>query len=116
MSDNKEVKWTGASGATYTYYAWPLPADINAGQEGNYIFVRREGDYYHAVYIGEGDLGARTDLDQHHKGECIQDNGATEVHVHLNWDDDARKAEEEDLLAGNPEAYAPTGCNERVGG
>jgi hypothetical protein len=27
-----------------------------------------------------------------------------------------RLAEEQDLLAGYPQAYAPTGCNEKIGG
>jgi hypothetical protein len=39
--------------------------------------------------------------------------GADEFHCRLNDDEDACRAEAEDLLAGNSEAYAPTGCHEQ---
>jgi hypothetical protein len=111
MNLNATCTWTGASGQQYTYHVYQLPQSFNTGQAGNYIFTRDESGIAPAIYIGEGDLGERISAN-HHKWTCIQTKGATQVHVHLNADETARKQEEADLLAGNPEAYVPTGCNE----
>jgi len=62
------------------------------------------------------DLGDRTNINNHHQSRCLKSKGATHVHVHLNAREADRIAEEQDLLAGNPESYQPTGCNEKTGG
>jgi hypothetical protein len=67
------------------------------------------------IYIGEGRLADRC-CDSHHKAKAIAAKGATHVHAHLNQTLGPRLWEERDLLANFPQAYAPTGCNEKVGG
>ena len=37
--------------------------------------------------------------------------GATHYHEHMNYDKDARRGEESDIIAGNPECNWPVGCN-----
>jgi hypothetical protein len=66
------------------------------------------------MYIGEGDINDRANDKEH--CECARKKGATHVHVHLGPIEQDRLAEERDLLDGYPEAYKPTGCNEKKGG
>ena len=112
MADTQE--WSGASGKKYQYYMHNLEWVPSADQDGNYIFAKFAGGTYYAVYVGQGDLKSRRQaaLDD----GCVQSKGATQFHCHNNSNKDARLAEESDILGGNPEAYTPTGCNEKAGG
>ena len=108
--------WPGASGAEYTYHVHELPVSLKTGQDGNYIYAKKnpEGRWV-PVYIGEGDLGGRSGPG-HHKAYCIRQKGATHFHCHLKSDATARRGEEADLLRRFTNAYAPSGCNENPGG
>ena len=114
MTNEPEVIWTGASGRQYKYWVFPRHPDI-IKIDGNYIYAKIVGNRYQAVYIGQGDLSTRATSD-HHRTSCIDLNGATSVHLHSNPAESDRLAEERDLLANNPTAYAPTGCNVKRGG
>jgi hypothetical protein len=116
MADNPTCTWTGASGTNYTYYIWPRHPNLQQGQDGNYIYAKKnaEGKWV-PVYIGEGDLSVRC-TNNHHQIECIDSKGATHVHLHLNSREADRKAEEADLLGRYTNAYAPHGCNVKKGG
>ena len=115
MSDNPTCEWEGASGQWYTYWVHPRHDSIKPGQMGNYIYARREAERWVPVYIGEGDLSVRCSH-AHHQRNCIDTKDATHVHMHTNPKDATRNAEESDLLAAFPEAYAPNGCNVKLGG
>jgi hypothetical protein len=106
--------WIGASGKEYRYEVFPRHPNLNAVL-GNYIYAKQVGDRYQAVYIGEGDLSVRS-TNNHHQTRCIDSKGATTVHAHVNASETDRLAEERDLLANNPNSYAPTGCNVKLGG
>lgn len=116
MANNNSVTWKGASGKVYTYWIYSIPASFNPRQNGNYIYTKVVNNMWIAQYIGQGDLSERTNIDNHHQSRCLKSKGATHVHVHLNDSEADRTAEEKDLLAGRPEAYQPTGCNEKAGG
>ena len=116
MANNNSVIWKGASGKEYTYWIYQIPASFNSGQNGNYIYTKVVNNMWVAVYIGQGDIGDRTKIDNHHQSRCLKSKGVTHVHVHLNAREVDRIAEEQDLLAGNPEAYQPIGCNEKTSG
>jgi len=116
MSEPDKVEWTGASGTKYNYWVYALPANLNEGQDGNYIYAKVADGYWRPIYIGQGDLGKRTDIDQHHQSSCLKRKGATHMHCHKNSKEADRLAEENDLLANHPQAYQPTGCNEQQGG
>ena len=108
--------WKGASGTEYTYSIWKLPASLNPGQDGNYIYAKKNAKgRWVPVYIGEGDLAERSGPG-HHKAHCIRQKGATHFHCHLKAGAAARRAEEADLLGRYTNAYAPNGCNEQPGG
>lgn len=106
--------WIGASGMRYTHWIYALPANLNAGQNGNYVFAKVVNNQWGPIYIGQGDLGDR--LDNHHQAACIRSKGATHFHAHKNESEKARRAEEQDLLANYTMAYSPTGCNLKLGG
>jgi hypothetical protein len=107
--------WTGASATTYTYEVHPLPVTFSPNQCGNYIYAKIVDNAWCPIYIGEGDLRDRISVN-HHQAENIAKKLATHVHVHLNATEDARTSEEADLLANYSQAYAPNGCNEKIGG
>lgn len=91
------IQWPGASGKSYTYYIYAIGASLKA-EAGNYIFARAESNTYVPIYIGETEnLSER--FDKHHKKDCIEAEGATHIHAHLNADEQARLAEESDLIA-----------------
>ena len=104
--------WRGASGKRYTYAVLALDEKPEAGY-GNYIFARRKGSDWKAVYIGQGDLTVRCDIERHHKGGVIKQRGATHVHVRENPALQDRMDERADLLESHPEAYEPTGGHPR---
>jgi hypothetical protein len=99
-------EWTGASGRKYKYWVFPISQIESPGFEkapGNYIFAKHIGQSAYPIYVGQtGDLGER--FGDHHKMPCIRRNGATHIHAHKSsFDEDVRKAEERDLIAGcNP--------------
>ena len=116
MSERPTCVWIGESNTKYTYEIWELPVSFKPDQYGNYIYSKKntEGKWV-PIYIGEGDLAVRVS-ENHHQATCIKSKGATHVHVHLNSDEKAGKAEESDLLARHTNAYKPNGCNEKSGG
>jgi hypothetical protein len=108
--------WIGGSRKNYTYYIWPRHPVLDENQMGNYIYAKtNEKGLWVPIYIGQGDLALRATKD-HHRIECIDKKGATHVHLHLNAQEKDRLAEERDLLANYTNAYAPNGCNVRIGG
>jgi hypothetical protein len=108
--------WPGASGKEYTFYIYARHPDIKAGQDGNYIYAKRNSEgHWVPVYIGQGDLATRA-TGNHHQIECIDSKGATHVHLMLNSKEADRLAVEKDLLANFQNAYTPTGCNVKKGG
>ena len=109
-----ELYWTGKSGTKYGYWSKQLPFSCNPGQDGNYIFAKIVNNVWVPIYIGQGDLHDRVNDPTHYK--CATGKGATHVHVHTNTKEQDRLNEESDLLAGHSNAYAPTGCNQKVGG
>src|SRR6266446_9617742 len=108
------VEWSGGSGSKYKYWVHPLPFSCDPDQLGNYIFSKIVDNVWVPIYIGEGDLNVRCNDREHYP--CARLKGATYLHCHTQPVETARLAEERDLLAGHPSAYAPKGCNQRLGG
>jgi hypothetical protein len=104
-----EINWIGGSGKEYPFNIYSKEQNFKE-LDGNYIFAKQTINGWDAVYIGEGDLKTRTKDKVHLK--CAEDNGFTHYHVHKNTNESNRKAEEADLIAGNPEClYENAGCN-----
>jgi len=109
-----ELYWSGASGKSYGYWSKNLPYSCNPGQNGNYIFTKIVNNVWLPIYIGQGDINDRINDPIHYS--CAVSKGATHVHAHTNPTEADRLEEEQDLLAGHPDSYAPIGCNEKEGG
>jgi hypothetical protein len=112
---NSTVAWHGASGAPYQYWVYPRDPSIKPGQMGNYIYAKIVNGTWVPVYIGQGDLSVRC-KGSHHQAQCIDTKSATHVHMRVNSKEESRLTDERDLLTGHPSAYAPSGCNVKVGG
>lgn len=116
MAESKTCVWKGASETDYTYYIHPRHPELAPDQPGNYIYSKLNSENkWVPIYIGQGDLSVRATTD-HHRIECIDSKGATHIHLHLNANKADRLAEEQDLLARYTNAYAPAGCNRKIGG
>jgi len=101
--------WRGSSGDLYDYEVLPLGTRIH-DTLGNYIFARRnECGRWDAIYVGQGRLTG--DLSTHFLGKEIRDKAATHIHFRENPVESARLIEMADIMEGNPETYAPEGCN-----
>ena len=103
--------WRGASGRLYPYEYERLPAPPATNAEGNYTFAKVIGNRWHTVYVGQGKLRDRYDAAI--REGCVTRKSATHYHWHLNASEAAREQEESDIIRGNSECRAPTGCNER---
>ena len=113
MDEGSQINWTGKSGTTYRYEIYSIDWEPASDQNGNFIFARNAGRVAEAVYIGHGDL--KTQKAALMTAGCVTSRGVDEFHCRLNDDEVACRAEADDLLAGNPEAYASAGCNEKPG-
>lgn len=115
-------RWPGKSGRKYKFFVYTLAeTNIISSKDGNYIYARlwvdRDGTRrFTPLYIGEGNLADRSNLDSHQRSDCLRDKGATHFHCHLNGDKGDRTEEEQDLLAKWTKSYSPTGCNRKKGG
>jgi len=106
--------WVGASGTRYVYIMYQLPKKFTENQYGNYIYCKMVEDVWIPVYIGHGNFEMMVG-NNHHHARCIQEKGATHVHIRYNEREQDRFREEIDLLGHYPQAYAPTGCNMQAG-
>ncbi len=117
MAERETVYWTGKSGTRYKYWIYRIPYSFDPDQDGNYIYCKIGArQQWVPIYIGEGDLKERADLEKHHQRTCIKRERATHFHAHTKTHGKAREDEEADLLNSHPEAYAPKGCNVKKGG
>ena len=44
MSSSETCIWTGATGSKYTYYVYERHPSFNAGQDGNYVYAKKNGE------------------------------------------------------------------------
>ena len=116
MTNHLTGAWTGASGRKYVYEINARHPKLSPNEPSNYIYAKmNEHRRWVPIYIGEGNLTQRAATDPRCV-ECIDEKGATHVHLHVNNDRDDRETEVKDLLENFPRAYAPDGCNENKGG
>lgn len=101
-----KCKWTGASGKEYIYEIYLIEGTTWNDVKGNYIFAKEsKPQNWEALYIGETE-SFKDRIPNHNELPCIQLNKGTHVHVRINYDSQARLAEEKDLLANHT-----TPCN-----
>ncbi|MCG8561525.1 MAG: hypothetical protein MI824_17130 [Hyphomicrobiales bacterium] len=102
----QEVFWKGQSGRQYKYYVHDLDTRWKDAP-GNYIFAKKSGQGWVAIYVGETE-SLRDRIPNHEKWSCARRNGVTHIHAHVNNGGMAKRREEEDDLIA---AHDPP-CNE----
>ncbi len=111
MVKKETSEWIGVDGQRYKYSIHDLPTDFEPGKYGNYIFARKSNDgHWIPIYIGQGDLGVLI-AKASPQLKCIEEMGATHVHVHQNDSEWIRTTEEHDLLESYLKVFKPFGCN-----
>ncbi len=93
-----DIKWQGASGATYGYWIYKIGTKFK-DELGNYIYAKEvEPRQWRPLYIGQTSSLAER-LADHEKEACAERNGATHVHAHTTAGGEVkRRAEETDLI------------------
>ena len=91
--------WVGESGKVYEYEEYRIDGPW-ADTPGNYIFVSVTSETRRrALYIGQTNSFKNRGMPNHEKLPCVrQYGGGTYVHAHVNADEQARLAEETDLV------------------
>ncbi|HYB09151.1 MAG TPA: hypothetical protein VEJ16_05745 [Alphaproteobacteria bacterium] len=104
------VPWRGGTGRAFDFFAFPLPCVLRPNLFGVYIFARREGQDWQAIFIGQH-KNLRAAVDDGQRDPCILQKGSSHVFVRdKEASEQDRIALVRDLLAGHPEALAPHGC------
>lgn len=62
----ESVNWKGASGRQYAFFIYGLPYSFKTGQNGNYIYTKVVNNVWVPIYIGQGNLVDRVDIDNYH--------------------------------------------------
>jgi hypothetical protein len=102
MAD-EACKWVGASGASYLFYIYPVPASVPS-RLGNYICCRQQSDMsWVPVHIGHGDL-AVCDAEE-----------ATHIHMRLAALESERVEAHSDLVAAHKTAVPQDDADVREG-
>ena len=108
MAKLGKISFTGVSGSTYDFNAYPLDETFKAIGAVYFITRRYQSGDSHKhdrIYIGQtGDLSER--FDNHHDADCFADNGANCVCVHADNNKQSRLKKERDLI----DKYQPP-CN-----
>ena len=108
----REYDWQGASRQNYHYWVSPFYTYFKE-TPGNYIYAKETppgSNRWEAIYIGQSENLSQRLADHEKEAEAIR-LGATHIHAHTSSpDEDVRRAEESDLIAG----LRPP-CNERPG-
>jgi len=108
MTEAQTIMWPGKSGKEYQYWIHPINADFK-DSAGNYIFAKETSPgRWSPIYIGQTN-SLKTRLYDHEKEACAKRNGATHIHAHTSGGEDARRAEEKDLIT----RWKPP-CNEQL--
>jgi hypothetical protein len=97
---HQSIQWRGQSGTEYTYYIWPRGAQVENGPPGNFLHVKETSEgILIPVFIGQTEDLNRRLLSQAIQ-DCVNSNGATQLHLHASYKgEQARIAEEADLMA-----------------
>jgi hypothetical protein len=104
------VPWHGGTGRAHDFFVFPLPCTLRPNLPGVYIFAKRDGQAWQAVFIGH-DKDLRAAVEGGQRDACILRMGSSHVFVRDKEASEAdRAALVRDLLAGNPEAVTPRGC------
>jgi hypothetical protein len=98
MSNPQEVYWAGRSGQRYNFWTYVRGTTFSEPCPGIYIHAKvTPSNTWAPVYIGQTeDINVR--LTNHEQENCVNQNGATHIHIRIVKDEDERLAAEKDLI------------------
>ena len=98
MNKSLEIYWKDKSGTSHRFWIYPRGTRFNEPCPGIYIYAREASPHkWMPIYIGQTE-NVNVRLSSHEQQECVDQNGATHIHVSIITDDKSRLAIEKDLI------------------
>jgi uncharacterized coiled-coil protein SlyX len=110
MNKSLLIYWKDKSGTSHRFWIYPRGTKFNEPCPGIYIYARETSPHkWIPIYIGQTEnLNVR--LTNHEQQECVDQNGATHIHVSIITNEKSRFTIEKDLI----EQWKPV-CNAQFG-
>ena len=110
MNKSLLIYWKDKSGTSHRFWIYPRGTKFNEPCPGIYIYARETSPHkWIPIYIGQTE-NVNVRLTNHQQRECVDQNGATHIHVSIITREKSRLAIEKDLI----EQWKPV-CNTQFG-
>jgi hypothetical protein len=110
MNKSLLIYWKDKSGSIHRFWIYPRGTKFNEPCPGIYIYARETSPHkWIPIYIGQTE-NVNVRLTNHEQQECVDQNGATHIHVSIITPEKSRLAIEKDLI----EQWKPV-CNTQFG-
>jgi hypothetical protein len=110
MNKSLLIYWKDKSGTSHRFWIHPRGTKFNEPCPGIYIYARETSPHkWIPIYIGQTE-NVNVRLTNHEQQECVDQNGATHIHVSIITSEKSRLATEKDLI----EQWKPV-CNTQFG-
>jgi uncharacterized coiled-coil protein SlyX len=97
MNKSPQIYWKDKSGTSHRFWIYPRGTKFNEPCPGIYIYAKETSPHkWTPIYIGQTEnVNVRLTNDEQ---ECVDQNGATHIHVSIIADEKSRLAIEKDLI------------------
>ena len=110
MNKSLPIYWKDKSGTSHRFWIYPRGTKFNEPCPGIYIYARETSPHkWIPIYIGQTE-NVNVRLTNHEQRECVDQSGATHIHVSIITDEKSRLTIEKDLI----EQWKPV-CNTQFG-
>ena len=110
MNKSALIYWKDKSGSSHRFWIYPRGTKFNEPCPGIYIYARETSPHkWIPIYIRQTE-NVNVRLTNHEQQECVDQNGATHIHVSIITDEKSRSTLEKDLI----EQWKPV-CNTQFG-
>jgi uncharacterized coiled-coil protein SlyX len=110
MNKSPQIYWKDKSGTRHRFWIYPRGTKFNEPRPGIYIYARETSPHkWIPVYIGQTE-NVNVRLTNHEQQECVDQNGATHIHVGIVTNEKSRFTIEKGLI----EQWKPV-CNTQFG-
>jgi hypothetical protein len=110
MNKSLLIYWKDKSGTSHRFWIYPRGTKFNEPCPGIYIYARETSPHkWIPIYIGQTE-NVNVRLTNHEQRECVDQHGATHIHVSIITPEKSRLAIEKDLI----EQWKPV-CNTQFG-
>ena len=110
INKSLQIYWKDKSGTRHKFWIYPRGTRFNEPCPGIYIYARETSPHkWIPIYIGQTE-NVNVRLTNHEQQECVDQNGATHIHVSIITNEKSRLAIENDLI----QQWKPV-CNTQFG-